>query len=529
MMGRDSGQKSIFDASPVFQHKIEPGSIYHLLHQLGDKCLSDEDFREMYSSDRGRPSIPPSFMAKVLLLQRHDDVSDREAVQRMLFDLRWQYALGLSLDYQGFAHSNLNHFRSRLIIHNLERVPFEKLNALAVQVGVLKPKAKKAVDSSHIFGAAAVQDTYNLLRSSLRKLLLKLMSEEPELGEEFIEEHGLQRYTSAEKPDIDWTSAEARSEWLRITVMNARQVLSALDGSELATGEVRDAAALLSDILQQDITDPDDDDDPKIKRAVAKDRIISTNDTEMRHGRKSSSKRFDGYKVHIVEDIDTELITEIEVTAGNVHDSEPLPAMLQRQKERLGDAPDTLVGDSHYGTADNRVALREMDVEVVARLPKGTHVNGRFAKTDFIIGEDSATCPAGHTTQKMHQVRDHKNRRVKKFQFPARVCKECEKRKLCTTAKSGRSITLHYHQDLIEEIRQYNQTEGFRKIYNQRAIVERKLSELLWRHRLRFGRYIGKTKTQLQATWTATVANLKRLSKLVPEMFGIPQRRVQET
>ena len=527
-MGRDLGQRSAFDASPMYQHKIEPGSIYHLLHQLGDEYLSDDDFSCMYHPCTGRPSQPPSLLAKVLLLQRHDDVSDREAIEKMKFDVRWQYALGLFLDYEGFAHSNLSHFRSRLIIHNMERVPFEKLNQLAVQVGVLKPNAEKAVDSSHIFGAAAVQDTYNLLRSSLRKLLLKLMQEEPELGEEFIKEHGVQRYTSAEKPDIDWTSAEERAKWLRVTVNNAREVLGALDASELATEEVLEAAELLSSILQQDITAPGDDDDPKIKRGVAKDRIISTNDTEMRHGRKSSSQRFDGYKVHIVEDLDTELITEVEVTPGNAHDSEPLPGMMDRQKESLGDTPDRLIGDSHYGTADNRVDLKEMDVEVVAKLPRGTHQNnGRFAKSDFIIEEDRATCPAGHTTQQIYRVRDQKNRRVKKFQFPADVCRECENREQCTTSKSGRSITLHYHQDLIDEIREYNQTEEFREIYNKRAIVERKLSELVWRHRLRFGRYIGKRKIELQATWTAAVANLKRLAKLVPEMFGMSPIRIQ--
>ncbi len=77
---------------------------------------------------------------------------------------------------------------------------------------------------------------------------------------------------------------------------------------------------------------------------------------------------------------------------------------------------------------------------------------------------------------------------------------------------------MHCHQDVIDEAGEYKKAERFGGIYNRRALVERKLSELLWKHRLKFRRYIGATKRQQQATWTATVANLKRLWKLVPEM-----------
>ena len=255
---------------------------------------------------------------------------------------------------------------------------------------------------------------------------------------------------------------------------------------------------------------------------MAQDRIISTNDTEMRHGRKSSSRRFDGYKAHIIEDIDSELITEVAVTSGNAHDSEPLEDMIDRQKETLGDTPDTLIGDSHYGIPDNRVKLKRRHIEMVAKLPKGTHTNnGKFSKADFTIEKDRVTCPAGYTTEKIYQARDHRNRKVKKFQFPADVCRDCPKRKQCTTAKNGRSITLHYHQDVVDEVADFNETEKFEQIYRKRAIVERKISELLYRHRLRFGRYIGKKKIQMQALWTATVVNLKKLGTLVPELFGL--------
>lgn len=528
MMGRQSAQINIFEGSALFKHKIEPGSIYHLLHHLGDECLSDDDFAQLYDHSTGRPSIPPSLLAKVLLLQRHDNVSDREAARRVQFDLRWLYALRLPLGYEGFAHANLCHFRSRLIVHNLERVPFDRFNELAIELGVLAPAAEQAIDSSHIFGAAAVQDTYRLLRSGLRKLLLTLLDKAPARLQPVIAELGLEGYESREKPALDWDDAEARAAWLKQIVTDSRRLLEYLDGSELVDAEVRKAAELLSQLLNQDIAEPADDSGPTLKQGVAKDRIISTEDPEMRHGRKSQSKRFDGYKVHLSEDLQSELITNVEVTPGNVHDSEPAPGMIKEQQERLGATPTTLYGDSHYGTADNRAALAALGVEMVAKLPPNPQArSGRFTKADFTLDLPAglATCPAGHTTHAV-QVRDRQGRAVKRFQFPAEHCHSCSLRERCTTAKKGRSITLHYHEELLAAARAYNATAEFQHRYRKRSVVERKLAELLWRHGLRYGRYIGTQKIKLQALWTAAVVNLKRLGKLVPEYFQRPPEQV---
>jgi len=80
----------------------------------------------------------------------------------------------------------------------------------------------------------------------------------------------------------------------------------------------------------------------------------------------------------------------------------------------------------------------------------------------------------------------------------------------CTTAKNGQTITLHYHEEKVQEVRAYNETEEFDQRYRKRPKVERKLSELLRLCGLRVGRYFGQRKTELQALWAATVANLKR-------------------
>jgi transposase len=148
MMSEREYQRDLMDVSPQVARKMEPDSIYRILHELGPSLLRDEDFSEMYADRDGRPSHPPSLMAGILLLQRHEDVSDREATERLQFDLRWQHALRLPMDFPEIPHSNLSHFRSRLIVHELEGQVFDRLAEMATEAGVVDPEESQAIDSS---------------------------------------------------------------------------------------------------------------------------------------------------------------------------------------------------------------------------------------------------------------------------------------------------------------------------------------------------------------------------------------------
>ena len=526
MQGKRSRQGDLLSVAGLAATLIEPDSFYALLHRLGPVLITDEDFSEMYSENVGRPSLPPSLLAQVLLLQEHDNVSDREAASRVKRDLAWKYALHLPIDYRGFAHANLCHFRARLLVHGLERISFDKLNDLAVKLGVLDPSAPRAIDSSHIFGAAAVQDTYTLLRTALRKLLDQLLESDRSAAEALIETLDLSQYERREKPEIDWHDAEARAEWLKAIVRDGRRLLEEIDGTPLVDAPVREASSLLSTILNQDIAEGEDG-EPEIKRGVEPDRVISTEDPEMRHGRKSRSTLFDGYKLHIAKDIETELITDVEVTPGNAHDSDPVKEMLTDSAERLGVAPTEIIGDSHYGSTDLRADLAQHGVDVIAKLP-GTGNGDCFSKADFTIDleAETVTCPAGHTTEKYYRQRDDKGRQVRSYRFPAATCLACPLKPRCTRSKHGRSIMLNYHERTLQEAYAHNQTEEFKAKYRRRALVERKLSELLWRHRLRFGRFVGTRKTRLQALWNAAAVNLKRLGKLLEAAFESPEEAI---
>jgi transposase len=172
-------QRGFFDAAWCSE-LLPDGSIYWLLAEHGDRIVRDEDFVECYSERQGRPSIPPSVLAKVLLLAYRDGLSDERAMEAVRFDLRWKVALDLPIDHPGFHPTSLVRFRARLLLHGKERLVFERSLELATELGLIEGEAEQIVDSTPRLGAAAVQDTATLVRSGVRKLLDAVATAGPE-------------------------------------------------------------------------------------------------------------------------------------------------------------------------------------------------------------------------------------------------------------------------------------------------------------------------------------------------------------
>lgn len=254
----------------------------------------------------------------------------------------------------------------------------------------------------------------------------------------------------------------------------------------------------------------------------------------MRVGHKSQRRSWAGYKFHIAEEPDSELITQIGVRAANEYDADAAPDLVGGQRESVGLVPEELLCDGAYGSADVRARLEEMGVEVVAKMRPLTD-SKHFRKDEFEIdlgandGEGSITCPAGVTTTDYRMARDGWYRPVKLFRFPREACDGCKLRKNCIGGPAGRAenpvrqppgrqVQLHYHEEQIQKARGSQRTSEQRKVLREklrpRAKVERKIAELARPHGLRQGRYFSPEKTDLQAVFTATMVNAKRLFTL---------------
>ena len=342
MLGKRSDQKGLWEADQLYLDYVGKDTFYGLLASLRGQLFSDDDFAEIYCPDNGRDSVPPSLLATTLLLQTYDKVSDAEAKARADFDIRWKVALGIEIEDRPFAKSTLQMFRAQLILHDKVREVFESSLRLARQSGYLKKRGMRvALDTTYILGRGAVRDTCNLLADGIVKLLRALAAVAKIDVREWAEAQGYGKYLSSSikgEAVIDWSDRKARRKLLGEIVADAdrllelaRQALEGLSADSVERQRIVDAAELLGQLLLQDVERKSDGDAAaaaaaaaadgvSLRDGVSKDRMLSVHDPELRHGHKSSHRRFNGHKAAIVVDTDSQLITAVDVLPGKAPD-----------------------------------------------------------------------------------------------------------------------------------------------------------------------------------------------------------------
>ncbi len=301
MLGKQNPQSNLFLPENRLRQKIGKESFYVFLSDHRHEIFNDEDFSFLYCPDNGRESVPPSLLASALLLQSYDRVSDQEAADRAKFDQRWQVALGVGDEEQPFAKSTLCLFRNQLIIHNKGKMIFTKaLNLLAQKGYTRKNKKTFAIDTTPIFGRGAVEDTFNMLAEGLRQTLKVLAQIAEQPIEDYSQANDFSRYSASSFKGtwtIDWDNDNQRQIVLNCIVADCRRVLamasetlSSLDKESDEAHDLLRATELLSKLLAQDIREKMPE-KAEIIDGVAKDRIISVHDPEMRHGRTGHEQR----------------------------------------------------------------------------------------------------------------------------------------------------------------------------------------------------------------------------------------------
>src|SRR5437870_6406287 len=333
-LGKAERQFDILDENRRFCEKlVGEASIYSLLHRERDQLFPDEAFADLFA-DRGRRSIPPSVVATVMVLEKFEGCSDREAVDRFTFDLRWKYAAGVEGFTEGFDHTVLVNMRARLRDSADPDRIFRVSKEVAADAGLIG--VRRVLDSTPLYDAVATQDTVTLIRAAIRGLLRVCDDALEAQIRRFLRRDD--DYARAGKPTCDWDDAEAREELIDALVRDGLEALKELEGRQLVP-EVTQAASLLATVIGQDIEQTPDG-AFRIARRTAPDRVISTVDPEARHGHKSSAHGFDGYKGHVAIDPDSEIITEAEVGPANRGDGEMLPTLLGLAPAQPGPADD---------------------------------------------------------------------------------------------------------------------------------------------------------------------------------------------
>ena len=537
MLGKRSDQKGLWEADRLYLDYVGKDTFYGLLASLRGQLFRDDDFAEIYCPDNGRDSVPPSLLATALLLQTYDKVSDAEAKARADFDIRWKVALGIEIEDRPFAKSTLQMFRAQLILHEKVREVFESSLRLARQSGYLKKRGVRvALDTTYILGRGAVKDTYNLLADGIVKLLRALAAVANIAVGEWAEAQGYERYFGSSikgEATIDWSDRRARAALLAELVADAERLLALarqawveLPEDSAQRQSIVDGAELLGQLLLQDVErksgDGDGDvdahaaaDGVSIRDGVSKDRMPSVHDPELRHGHKSSRRRFNGHKAAIVVDTDSQLITAVDVLPGNAPDNLGALELVEASEASTGSVVEEAMSDAAYGDGGTRQAFADAGRRLVAKVP-GRPNRSHFPKHDFHLdlATGSCACPAGQVTRTIVPAgkrTDGTGRvyRLQAFQFDGAVCGVCPLRPECIAAQGskGRRVLIHPQEGMLQQARALQQSPAYDEYRARRVVVEHRLARLV-QLGIRQARYFGRVKTRFQLYLAATVANL---------------------
>jgi hypothetical protein len=478
-------------------------------HELFDAAFQEELGRLYADSRRGHPPVPPAQLALATVLQAYVGCSDDEVVEATTMDRRWQLVLDcLDASRPPFSKGTLVAFRERLIKQDADRRLIERTVGLAEQRGGFGSRAlRAALDSSPLWGAGRVEDTYNLLGHALRKALGVVARQQGRGLADMATEAGapiLGGSSLKAALDLDWDDPAERMRAL-VTVLDAlgaveRYLDRPAEAAE-ATAASREALATAQQVREQDV-ERSEDGTPRIRRGVAPERRISVEDAEMRHGRKSRRHRIDGHKRHILRDLDAGLVRAVGLTPANAPESsvtDAIAADLDRQAARL----DELHIDRAY--LSSRL-VRERPADLAIFCKAWPVRNGdRFPKTAFALDWDQRTirCPNGALLPFLPGGT---------VRFPAVTCAACPLRDRCTTSAHGRSVAIHPDERLLVELRQRQATPTGRAKLRERVAVEHALAHIgHWQGRR--ARYRGARKNLFDLRRCAVIHNLHVIAR----------------
>jgi Transposase DDE domain/Transposase domain (DUF772) len=542
MQGISRADRDLWDAGDVTGHLVPPGSVFAFLAEHRAELFPDSFTADLFPSRTGRPSLPADLVGSVLVLKELHDLSDAQTADALKFDLRWKVACGRSLLQVSFDPSTLVYWRKRIAASDRPDRVFDAVAEVIAQTGILRGRRKRCVDSTVFDDAVATQDTVTQLMAAMRKAARLVPG-----AAGVIAAACKLDYSAPGKPAIDWDDPQARESLVGGLVNDALAVLGAMAGPDAPQRDAAaaDALGLLALVAGQDVEPAEDSDGTdgrwRIARKVAPDRVISTVDPEARHTRKSKSKRRDGFRGHVAAEPETGLITDCEMTmaagpgsadaengvkmagrdrfhragpqprAGAPDQAGPRDARARDERERDAGAQDEqgleVYGDSAYGSGEARAAYRDAGHDTVIKPgPLRPAVPGGFTIDDFLVDEEqgTVTCPAG-------QVRPMSPSRAVTF---GAACAGCPLRDLCTTAKDGRSMTIHPHDGLLRAARAQARTGEFRQAYPTRSSVERTIAWTATQNgrRVRL-RYIGTPKNDAWLHTRSAALNLRTLLK----------------
>jgi len=520
--------------------------------------LRDEDFAAAFG-DRGRPGWSPSRLALITVLQRVEDLPDRQAAEAVRTRIDWQYLLGLPLDDPGFDHTVLAEFRGKVAEAGLEQVALDALLGKLAADGLVKAGGKQRTDSTHVVAAVAALGRLELAGESVRAALEALAAAHPDwLEQRVCVADFARRYGT---PMTSWRppASQARRDELAIAYAKDGYALLEAVYDSAAPGWLRELPAVdvLRRVLVQNYTRTIEEGGREVIRRREKEpegdglppghaRIASPYDTDARWAARRDSSSWLGDKLHITETCDDpppctcrpagtgaregehgktcahlvfpNLITNVATTGATVTDNQ-MTGPVQDALAARNLAPGRHYADSGYASAALVVsALARWGIALIAPLLADTSAQARagtgYARADFTVDYDAktVTCPQGKTSSSWTAC-TQKGHAAAVATFSPSDCGPCPARPQCTTSSRNRRQITILPRELAQAqaaARAAGKTIPFQADYARRAGVEGAMHQAA-SHGARRARYRGLPKTRLDHVYMACALNLLRL------------------
>ena len=475
-----------------------------------------------FHDELGRPSKDLHAAIGALILQQLHDLTDKQAVEAVAFNIGWHFALDIRSESDAYlCERTLRNYRRRVIKLELEQTLFRTLtDRLISAVGV--NTACQRLDSTAIRSAIRGLTRLGIFVEATSKFLRELKRTFGELHDQ-VDPEVIRRYVDRQGDGCFANTRPCESK--------RRLPEAAKDAHELIeqfrSTEAHDLPSfqLLMRIFNEQCEVVESEPGVirvRIPQEMSCDNVLSPADPDASFNK----HRGVGYMVQLMETFSEEntleskdtgpskpdLITHVAVNDITVHDQEALGPAFKDTGNRTV-KPAELLADSHYGSTEAVANASEQGVTIVApaMTAKGKML-GKLTLEDFELDEDGRVmrCPEGHAPIESSVA----NVRLQVL-FDAEVCNACPHKSRCMMSASGRRFRRYQytHDRVRQQRRRLNEkTDAFRCRYRWRAGIEATMSRFKHQMGMAHLRVRGMAKISYVAFLRALGLNIHRVA-----------------
>lgn len=435
MLRKEGYQTKFVYSDEIYNRLIDKNSLLERINREFDFSFINEEVKDVYCEDNGRPSIPPVILYKATLIQRLKGLSDEEMERVAKYDIEIKHFLGIPIEDTSFDYSTISVFRKRLGPKRFEAI-FQKLLNQIKQKGLLDDYKTQIIDSMPVLAKAALPSTTALIYSSIKQCVKLLPEDKREdvLKSLDMNTNKLEHYSKA-RPLFKLDDKEKKEAFGK-SVKKAIKLIEEIKDLEETKEEVSFLKQIIQDnaVFEEDLVKEADKKPPKVIKSLV--------DKDAKLGHKNKEDISFGYK-HNISVTESGFITATKTTTMADKDDEQFVPIVEKQIE-VGLKAEKMKGDSAYGNPYNFIEADAMGIELEAPLRKGKCEDG-FNWYDFILSNDGSclTCPNGITVGS-----SGKN----KFIFPVRACTKCSLKEKCTTSRTNRNVIIPEEHEFLRKI-----------------------------------------------------------------------------